>query len=153
MTTRWREDKFEDSVATAIQRMGGRSDKIENKRHPGNSDLLYSMGGRMGVLELKSTAYFNRERKIRLKHPLSDDQRKFLKEHGKRSSQAFVFVLLSDGVADNTAILFRWSEVDSLLDREPVEVCRMLASWSGPWPCKTEQEIRSLYEVLTGCTL
>lgn len=153
MTTRWREDKFEASVFSTIQFMGGEAEKIESKRKAGVADTMYSLDNRMGVIEFKSTAFTTRDGRIRLKHPLSEDQRKFIKRHGRCGSLAFVMVLLSDGVADNEAILFRWNEIEDLLDVASVEQCKMLASWHGAWPCRTEQQLRSFREVITGVIL
>lgn len=151
--TKWREDRFQTSMGTTIQHLGGRSDRIENRQSPGNADLLYSLNGRMGVIELKATVFFNRDRKIRLKHPLTSDQRRFLREHGKRSGLAFVAVLLShDIVADNRAILFRWDELD-VLDNEPTPMAELLAAWAGKWPCPTPEDLRSFQETITGVKL
>jgi hypothetical protein len=133
--------------------MGGRTDKIENKQHPGNADRLYSLDGRMGVIETKATTFFTPDRRIRLKHPLSADQRRFIKEHGRRSSLSFVAVLLSRTNTEfQEAIFFRWNELD-LLDHSPLETCQMLASWYGLWLPRTNETRQALRELLTGKVL
>lgn len=150
MTTRWKEDRFEGSIDRLISAMGGRADKIENKQHPGNADLLYSLDGKMGVIETKATTFFTPDRRICLKHPLTADQRRFLKEHGKRSNLSFVAVLLSQTNPEfQEAILFRWNEID-LLDHSPMEECCRFASWHGLWLPRSSGSRLRFRELLSG---
>lgn len=151
--TIWRENHFQASMEATIRHLGGRSDRIENKKCPGNADLLYSLNGKMGVIELKATTFFTRGRRIRLKHPLTTDQRKFLREHGARSGLAFVAVLLSHNVAaHNRVAIFKWDEIH-ILDNEPTPTAELLATWAGKWPCLAQDDMRSFQEAITGAVL
>lgn len=153
MTTRWNEDRFENSIVSHIAHWGGTTSHIENKQHPGNADLLYSLDGHMGVIEAKSTMFLTRDNRIRLKHPLSSDQRKFLREHGQRCGRAFAAVMLSNGTWPNSAILFRWNEINNLLDEADVDTCKRLAAWSGIWPFNSAASADDFRKTLTGVFL
>lgn len=130
----WLEGDFVKSLVHIIDRAGGTSDPIENRKHPGNADLLYTLNGRMGVIEAKATKHFKPGCKINLRHPLTTEQRKFLRNHGRRGAPAFCAVLLSSACAGGSkAIFFRWDQLE-LLDGSPIERCIDEADWAGRWP-------------------
>lgn len=140
----WLEGDFVKSLVRVIKQAGGTSDPIENRKHPGNSDLLYTLNGTMGVIEAKATQHFKAGRKITLRHPLSADQRKFLKAHGSRGAPAYCAVMLSSAcVGCSKMLMFSWDQLE-LLDNHALERCIAEADWAGAWPNYTPHGIGTL---------
>ncbi len=136
MSEQWVELDFQKSVAGHISGLGGRTDPIENRKHPGNSDLLFSSDAAMGVIELKQTKEFREHWRLRLKHPVSPEQRRFLLGHGRLSNYAFLGVLfVHNDHKRNEAIFWRWHEIDRALS-SVLQVSRGFSAWNGAWPIK-----------------
>lgn len=151
--TKWDERRFENSLKDLIRGAGGCSDKIEDLQNPGNADLVYSMPSReedpfvnprTGFIELKKTVEFKPNCKLRLKHPLSADQRNFLTRHGERGAVALVGVLFVHGdYRRNTAAFWSWHHMKQMFAVPLSEAIGGYAKWYGNWPitCRGEGEL------------